>query len=88
MLNRFSDWLRAGRSGFDFRQERDMYLFSATSTPALWLTQPPTQWIQGNISTGVKRQEREADHSPPSSTDVNKVGAIVPLPNKPSWCCA
>jgi hypothetical protein len=29
--------------------------------------------------TGVKRQKREADHSPPSSTDVKKGRAVPPL---------
>jgi hypothetical protein len=29
---------------------------------------------------GVKRQGRDADDSPPSSTEVNKDGPIPPLP--------
>jgi hypothetical protein len=32
------------------------------------------------LSPGVKRQGREADHSPPSSADVKKGGAMPPLP--------
>jgi hypothetical protein len=33
------------------------------------------------FSSGVKRQGREADHSPPSSAEVN-CGAIPPLSRK------
>jgi hypothetical protein len=37
------------------------------SRPALGLTQPPIQWVPWDLSQGVKRPERKADHSPPSS---------------------
>jgi hypothetical protein len=34
-------------------------------------TQPPVQWVQGVLSPGVKaRPGRDADHSPPSSAEV------------------
>jgi len=36
---------------------------------ALDPTQPPIQWIPGALSLGIKRQEREADHSPLSSVE-------------------
>jgi hypothetical protein len=36
--------------------------------------------VPGTISPGVKRQEREDDHSPPSSSEVKKGGAIPPFP--------
>jgi hypothetical protein len=42
------------------------------SGTALGPTQPPTQWVPGALSLGVKRQGREADHSPPSSTRVKE----------------
>jgi hypothetical protein len=32
-------------------------------------TQPPIQLVPGSLSLGVKRPGREADHSPPSSTE-------------------
>jgi hypothetical protein len=35
-------------------------------------TQPPIQWVSGALSLGVKRPEREAYHSPPSSTEVKE----------------
>jgi len=39
-------------------------------TPALGRTQPPIQRIPGALSLEVKQLGREADHSPPSSTEV------------------
>jgi hypothetical protein len=32
----------------------------------------PTQWLPGALSLGVKRPEREAYHSPPSSAEVKE----------------
>jgi len=40
--------------------------------------QPPIQWVPGSLSLRVKQVGHEADHSPPSSAEVNM----------PSWCCA
>jgi hypothetical protein len=34
-------------------------------------TQPAIQWVPGALTLGVKRPGREADHTPPSSTEVN-----------------
>jgi hypothetical protein len=39
----------------------------------------------GSISPGVKRQRREADHSPPSRAEVKNSEAIPPLPHTTSW---
>jgi hypothetical protein len=38
--------------------------------------QPPIQCVPGTLSLGVKRQGREADHSPPSKSEV-----------KNAWSC-
>jgi hypothetical protein len=56
-----------------------IFLFSATSIPALGLTQPPIQWVPG-----VKWPEREPDHSPPSGAEVKNSVAIPPLPRTSS----
>jgi hypothetical protein len=38
---------------------------------ALGPTQPPVKWVPGVLSPGVKaRPGRDADHSPPSSAEV------------------
>jgi hypothetical protein len=47
-----------------------IFLFTASRT-ALGPTQPPIQWVLGGLSLGIKRPERESDHSPPSSAEVN-----------------
>jgi hypothetical protein len=49
-----------------------IFLFSKSSKPALGFTQP-IQWVSGALSPGVKRQRREADHSPPSSAELKKI---------------
>jgi hypothetical protein len=52
----------------------------AAPRPSLGPTHTPIQEVSGAISPEVKRQERVADHSPPSSAEVKKSGAIPPLP--------
>jgi hypothetical protein len=44
-----------------------IFLCTTASRTALGSTKPPTQWVPGAPSMGVKRPGREADHSPPSS---------------------
>jgi hypothetical protein len=39
---------------------------------ALGSTQPPIQWVPGALSVGVKRPAHEADHSPPSSAEIEE----------------
>jgi hypothetical protein len=57
---------------FDSRRGLGIFLFTAASRTALRPTQPPIQWVPGALSMGVKRQGREADHSPPSSAEVKE----------------
>jgi hypothetical protein len=62
------------------------FFFSSLSRPyRLWNA---IQRIPAALSPGVKRPAREADHSPPSSAEVRKYGAIPPLPQYVfmSWC--
>jgi hypothetical protein len=61
------------------------FLFSTASKPVLGPTQCPIEWVPGPLSPGLKRQGREADHSPPSSDEVKNGGAIPPLPHMSSW---
>jgi hypothetical protein len=46
-----------------------------SSRPAVGSTQPPIQWV-----TGLKRQGREADHSPSASADVKKMWIYASTP--------
>jgi hypothetical protein len=69
-----SDWLRAGRqrSRSSSQSRVKNFHFSVSSRPELGSTQPPIQCVLGALSPVVKRQEREADHSSPTSAEVKK----------------
>jgi hypothetical protein len=45
-------------------------------------------WVPGALSLGVKRPEREADHSPPSSAEVKNAGSYTSTPQYVfmAWC--
>jgi hypothetical protein len=49
-----------------------IFLFTTTFRLALGPTQPPIQWVPRALSLGVKRQGREAGHSPSSSAEVKE----------------
>jgi hypothetical protein len=55
------------------KKHRDNFTFTFTaSRPALGPTQTPVQRVPWALSLGVKRQGREADHSPPSRAEVKE----------------
>jgi hypothetical protein len=54
----------------------------------LGLIHPPDQWVPAGLSAGIKRQGREADHSPACNVDVKNGGAAPLLPHTYSWCGA
>jgi hypothetical protein len=56
------------------------FLFSMWSKPALGSTQPPIRWVLVAFSPGVKRQGREADHSPLTSAKVKKMWMYTSTP--------
>jgi hypothetical protein len=72
--------LRAGRLGFESRQGLGIFLFATASRTALGPTHPPVQWVPAALSLGVKRPGREADHSPPSSAEVENAWSYIPTP--------
>jgi hypothetical protein len=52
--------LEIGVLGFDSRRGLGIFLFSTVSRTTLGPTQPPIQWVPGDLSLGVKRPGREA----------------------------
>jgi hypothetical protein len=55
-------------------------IFYSPRRPTLGSTQHPTQWVPGTLSPRVKRPERDADHSPPTSAKVKKIWAYTSTP--------
>jgi hypothetical protein len=49
------------------------FFFSTSSRPALGHIQPPIQWVPEAISPGILREGHEANHSPSTSVEVNKI---------------
>jgi hypothetical protein len=69
-LSQYNDRLRAGWTrGRSLSPNRGKTFLSTSSRPVLGLTQSPTQWVPRDLSLGVKRSGREADHSLPSSAE-------------------
>jgi hypothetical protein len=63
--------------GFESRQGLGIFLFDTMSRQSLGLR---------GSSPGVKRPEREADYSPPSSAEVKEcLELYLHSPNTPSW---
>jgi hypothetical protein len=72
--------------GFDSRRGLGIFPFITACRMALGPTQPSIQWVQEYFSLGVKQPGREADHSPPSSTEVKEcVELYLHSPNTLSW---
>jgi hypothetical protein len=58
-----------------------IFLFTTASRLNLEPTQPPAQWLQGDISLGIKKPGREAYLPIPSSAEFKGMpGAIPPFP--------
>jgi hypothetical protein len=62
------------------RQGLGIFLFTTASRPARGSTQPPIQWVPGALSLGLKRPWREADHSPPSNTEIKNPWSYTSIP--------
>jgi hypothetical protein len=66
--------------GFESRQWMGIFLFTTVSRPALGPTQPPIQWVSGDLSLGIKRPGREADYSLPSRAEVKNSWRYISAP--------
>jgi hypothetical protein len=71
-VERWATGWTVGVLAFDSRWGLGIFLFTTASRTALGPTQPPTQWVAGALSLGVKRPGREVGHSPPSSAEVKE----------------
>jgi hypothetical protein len=65
---------------FVSRQGLIIFLFASVSRRALGPTQPPIQRVSEALSLGIKRPGREADHSPPSSAEVQNAWRYTSTP--------
>jgi hypothetical protein len=66
--------LRAGQignTGLTATKENRFFSIPKPSYGLLWPTQTPLQWVTEAFRRGVKRLERETDHSSESSVEVN-----------------
>jgi hypothetical protein len=54
-------------------------LFSVTSRPIVESKYPPMEWVPESLSQGIKRLEREAYYSHPSSAEVQICRTSDPL---------
>jgi hypothetical protein len=84
-----AQWVHPGitgwKAGVRFLEGQENCVYSMVPTPALGPTQPPIQCMPRVIFQGVKRPHHEANHSPPSSAEVQNGGATLLLPHKSSW---
>jgi hypothetical protein len=75
-----------GVLGFHSQQGLGTFPFTTMSKMMLGPNQLPIQGVPEALSLGVKRPGREADHSPPSSAEVEEcVELHLHSLNTPSW---
>jgi hypothetical protein len=79
LLSRYRYRLRSGLPAFDFGRA-NILLFSTEPRPTLGAHK--AHHPMG--TPGINCPGREADHSPPSSAEVNRGGAILSLPHMSS----
>jgi hypothetical protein len=77
-----SNWLRAGRPEFwdSIPGAGGEFSLHTASRLVLRPAQPPIQRVPGALSLVVKRPEIEANHSPPSSAEVNNAWSCTSTP--------
>jgi hypothetical protein len=57
-----------------------VFVLATVSRPTLARTQPSVEWVAGILTPGVKRAGRKADHTPPSSAEVENGWSYTPAP--------
>lgn len=66
----------------DSRYRQEVFLVSVASQPALGLTQPADRLV-----FGVKRPDREAEHSVPANVEVKNEAAYTSTPTHVFMAC-
>jgi hypothetical protein len=66
--------------GFQSLQGVGIFLLTIMFRLALGPTQPPIQWVPGDLFLAVKWLGHEADHSPPSSAKVKNAWSYTSTP--------
>jgi len=74
IAQRYSAKMRAGSSGLG------IFLVTTASRLALRPSQLPTPWVPGALSLRVNRPRREAEHSPPPSTEFKNAWSYTSTP--------
>jgi hypothetical protein len=64
----------------DSRQGLGFSLFTTACRSDLGPTQPPFLWVSGVLSTGLMQPGSEADHSPPSSSEIKNAWSYTFTP--------
>jgi hypothetical protein len=82
LRSQYSGWLRNGRTRCrcSSPDRGKIFLLYSSSSPVLRLTQLPIQWVQGDLSPGIKRPGREADHSLRTGVEVKNTWIYTPIP--------
>jgi hypothetical protein len=86
VLSYYIYWLPAGRPRGRIRVPVWSRIFPSQRPDRL--RGPPSlisNGYKGVLSSGVKRQGREADHSPSTSAEIKKCGSRYPSPHTPFW---
>jgi hypothetical protein len=72
--------MKTSKGGHDLLCANSFVLKKGRTSGFKQIPQPPIQCVPGALSLVVKRPEREADHSPPSSAEVKNAWSYISTP--------
>ena len=71
--------------GSDLGRGQEFFFSSLKRLYRFWADQPSVEWIPEAFTLALKWRGREADHSPPCSSEVRMNGAVRHSLCIPSW---